>query len=135
MIPEFVGRLPIISALMPLSEDDLVRIMTEPKNAMVRQYQKFIEMEGAKLEFTEDALREIARRAIKKDTGARAIRSMIEEIMLDLMYELPSRKDLKKVVITKEAVEGKVNLCDPKQASGESQIEPEVGKEQKRDSA
>jgi ATP-dependent Clp protease ATP-binding subunit ClpX len=135
MIPEFVGRLPIISALMPLSEDDLVRIMTEPKNAMVRQYQKFIEMEGAKLEFTEEALREIARRAIKKDTGARAIRSMIEEIMLDLMYELPSRKDLKKIVITKEAVEGKVNLCDPKQAANESKIEPEIGKEQKRDSA
>src|SRR5215204_3390605 len=89
MIPEFIGRLPILAPLDPLDEDALMRILTEPKNALVRQYQKLFEMEGAEIEFDPSALREIARRAKERDTGARGLRSIIEEVMLDIQYELP----------------------------------------------
>jgi len=89
LIPELVGRLPIITPLMPLTEDALVSILTEPKNALVKQYEHLFGLEGAKLTFTEGALRELARRALKRDTGARALRAVIDEIMLELMYELP----------------------------------------------
>lgn len=104
MIPEFVGRLPVVSALMPLDEQDLLRVMTEPRNALVKQYQKLFDLEGRKLSFTPDALREIARRALDRGTGARALRSLFEDVMLDLMFELPSRPDLKEFVITAEIV-------------------------------
>src|SRR5258708_34975108 len=89
MIPEFVGRLPVLAPLDPLDEDTLIRILTEPKNALARQYQKLFEMEGAELEFEPRALLEIARRAKERDTGARGLRSIVEDIMLEIMYELP----------------------------------------------
>jgi ATP-dependent Clp protease ATP-binding subunit ClpX len=89
MIPELIGRLPIITPLMPLTEAMLVQILTEPKNALIRQYQYFFTLENTELEFTDSALGKLARRAIKRETGARALRSVLEEVMLDLMYELP----------------------------------------------
>jgi len=107
MIPEFIGRLPVVSVLDPLSEDELVSILTEPKNAMIKQYTKLLAMEGAHLNFTKDALRALASQARAKGTGARALRSMIEKIMLDIMYEVPSREDLTEITINRAAVEGK----------------------------
>jgi ATP-dependent Clp protease ATP-binding subunit ClpX len=89
LIPELVGRLPVISALKPLDNDALVRVLKEPKNALVKQYQKLFAMEGSDLQFTEDALRAIAKRAQEKETGARGLRSIIEEVMLDIMFHLP----------------------------------------------
>src|SRR5881409_541905 len=91
MIPEFIGRLPVICPLMPLDVDALVQIMTEPRNALVKQYRRFFEMEGADVEFTPDALTEIAKKAKQKDTGARGLRSIVEDVMLDVMYELPDK--------------------------------------------
>lgn len=110
MIPELVGRLPIISSLAPLTEDDLMRIMTEPKNSLVRQYQKFFEMENATLEFTPDSLREVARIACEKDTGARGLRSVVEHVMFDIMYELPDQEPGKKYIITPAVVRGDEKL-------------------------
>src|SRR5262249_51167344 len=89
MIPEFIGRLPVIAPLDPLDEEALVRILTEPRNALVRQFQKLFEMEGAELEFQTQALHEIARKAKERDTGARGLRSIVEEIMTEIMFELP----------------------------------------------
>ncbi len=91
MIPEFVGRLPLTCTMSPLDEDGLMRVLTEPNNALCRQYQKFFEFTGNRVEFTNDALREIARKAMKRETGARALRSVLEELMLDMMYELPDK--------------------------------------------
>lgn len=108
LIPEFVGRLPVISTLEPLDEDALMRILTEPKNALVKQYQKLFEMDGVELEFEEGALREIAREAIKRNTGARGLRSIIESIMLEVMFELPSRDDVEKCVVTEQTVREKI---------------------------
>ncbi len=93
MIPELVGRLPCITALEPLDEKAMVRILTEPRNAIVRQYQRLFDLEDAAVEFTDDALREIVRKAIKRDVGARALRAVVEEIMLDIMYDLPEKKE------------------------------------------
>jgi len=112
MIPEFVGRLPVVVPLMPLREHDLISIMLEPKNAIVRQYQKFFEMEGATLEFTQRALREISQRALRKNTGARAIRSIIEDIMLKPMFELPSCSPGGHYVVTPNVVRGERSLLD-----------------------
>ncbi|MBO8170538.1 MAG: ATP-dependent protease ATP-binding subunit ClpX [Bacillaceae bacterium] len=108
LIPEFVGRLPVISTLEPLDEDALVRILTEPKNALVKQYKKLFEMDGVELEFEERALREIARQAIKRNTGARGLRSILESIMLDVMFELPSRDDVQKCIVTEKTVRDKL---------------------------
>lgn len=105
LIPEFVGRLPIVVTLDALDEEALIRILNEPKNALVKQYKKVMEMDGVDLEFTPDALTAIARQAIALNTGARGLRAIIEKLMLDLMYEIPSRSDIKKCVITKEVVE------------------------------
>ncbi|MBU3536993.1 ATP-dependent protease ATP-binding subunit ClpX, partial [Alkalihalobacillus clausii] len=99
LIPEFIGRLPIISSLSPLDTDALVEILTKPKNALVKQYQKLLELDDVELEFTEDALREIANKAIERKTGARGLRSIIEGIMLDVMFDLPSREDAVKCII------------------------------------
>ncbi|WP_027414854.1 ATP-dependent protease ATP-binding subunit ClpX [Aneurinibacillus terranovensis] len=107
LIPEFVGRLPVITTLEPLDEEALVRILTEPKNALVKQYQKLLEMDNAELVFAEGALKEIAKEAIKRNTGARGLRSIIEGIMLDIMFELPSRDDIVRCVITDETVKRK----------------------------
>ncbi len=109
MIPELVGRLPVISALKPLDEKALVRVLTEPKNALVRQYQKLFSMESADLSFTDDALKAIARRALEKDTGARGLRSIIEEVMLDVMFDLPENQGAR-YVVTDEAVEGRQRI-------------------------
>ena len=114
MIPEFVGRLPIHAALEPLDERTLINILTEPKNALVKQYQKFFRMEGSEVEFTEGALAAIARRAMKRETGARALRAVCEEIMLDLMYRLPDQPQPGKYIITEDVVEGRVNLFEIK---------------------
>ena len=105
MIPEFIGRLPVVVALDALDEDALVRILVEPKNALVKQYQKFFEMDGVELEFTEEALRAIARKAMEHKTGARGLRSIIETLLLDVMYELPSRDDVQKCIIDEGSVE------------------------------
>ncbi|WP_163150241.1 ATP-dependent protease ATP-binding subunit ClpX [Anoxybacillus sp. MB8] len=106
LIPEFVGRLPVITSLQPLDEDALVDILVKPKNALVKQYEKMLELDDVELEFEEEALREIAKRAIERKTGARGLRSIIEGIMLDVMFELQSREDVKKCVITAETVRG-----------------------------
>ncbi len=109
LIPEFVGRIPVIATLEELDEDALVRVLVEPKNALIKQYKKLFEMEGIELEFTEDAIREIAREAIARKTGARGLRAIVEEIMLDIMYEVPSLKEkgLKKIIIDKDVVQKK----------------------------
>ena len=106
MIPEFIGRLPIIFTLQGLDEDMLVQILKEPRNAIVKQYQKLLALDEVKLEFSEEALHAIAAKAMKKDTGARALRSIIEEFMLDIMYEIPKDDNIGMVTITKEYIEG-----------------------------
>jgi len=108
LIPEFVGRLPVISTLEPLDEAALVRILSEPKNALVKQYQKLLELDNVNLEFDSGALEEIAREAIKRNTGARGLRAIIEGIMLDVMYEVPSRDDVVHCVVTEKAVKEKI---------------------------
>ncbi|MFD1886423.1 ATP-dependent protease ATP-binding subunit ClpX [Paenibacillus wenxiniae] len=108
LIPEFVGRLPVISALEPLDEETLVRILSEPKNALIKQYSKMLEMDNVELVFEPGALQAIAREAIKRNTGARGLRAIIEGIMLDVMYEVPSRDDVTRCVITEQVVESKV---------------------------
>lgn len=105
LIPEFIGRLPVLTALQKLDEDDLVRILTEPKNALVKQYQELIRLDGSQLQFTDGALRAMAQLAIKRNTGARGLRSIIEDVMRDVMFDLPSRDDVAKVVIDKCCVE------------------------------
>ncbi len=107
LIPEFIGRLPAVSVLSQLTEDELVHILVDTKNAMVKQYQKLFAMEGVNLEMTRDALKALAQEAMKRGTGARALRAMIERIMLDLMYEIPSREDVSGVTINRAVVEGK----------------------------
>jgi ATP-dependent Clp protease ATP-binding subunit ClpX len=107
MIPEFIGRLPIVSALDSLTEEELMLILTETRNAMVKQYTKLLAMEGVNLVVTKDALRALAQQAATKGTGARALRSMFEKIMLDVMYDVPSREDIADVVINRAVVEGK----------------------------
>jgi ATP-dependent Clp protease ATP-binding subunit ClpX len=105
LIPEFIGRLPVISAVHQLQREDLVQILTEPKNALVKQYQRFFGYDSIELVFTEDALWEIADKALERETGARGLRSIIENALLDVMFELPSRRDVSKCVITKETIE------------------------------
>ena len=107
MIPEFIGRLPVLAALDPLTEDELMSILTDTKNALVKQYAKLLSIEGVSLNLTKDALRALAEQAVKKGTGARALRSMLERIMLDVMYDVPSREDVAEVTINRAVVEGK----------------------------
>ena len=106
LIPEFVGRLPVIATLVELNEEALVRILTEPKNALTKQYSKLFEMEGAEIDFREDALHAISRKAMERKTGARGLRSIMEKILLDTMYKLPSEKDVSKVVVDESVVNG-----------------------------
>lgn len=105
MIPEFIGRVPVMAVVEPLDEDALTAILTEPRNALVKQYQKLMKMDNVNLEFKPDAVRAIAQEAYRRKTGARALRSIVEELMLDVMYELPSRKDVTRCAITREMVE------------------------------
>src|SRR3954453_17500618 len=107
MIPEFIGRLPVLSALDALTEEEMVAILTETKNAMIKQYTKLFSMEGVRLSVTKDALKALAGQAVTKGTGARALRSMLERIMLEIMYEVPSREDIAEVTINRAVVEGK----------------------------
>ncbi len=109
MIPEFVGRVPVVATLYELSEDDLIRILTEPKDALVKQYAKLFDLEGVELKFTPEAMREVARQTISKGTGARGLRAIMEKFMLDVMYELPSWKDVKECIITEEVAKGSGN--------------------------
>lgn len=105
MIPEFIGRIPVVAVVDPLDEDALTAILTQPRNALVKQYQKLLKMDNVQLEFKPDAIRAIAQEAYRRKTGARALRGIVEELMLDVMYELPSRKDVTRCMITKEMVE------------------------------
>lgn len=105
LIPEFIGRVPVICTLDALDEEALVSILTEPKNALVKQFQKLLQMDGVELEFQDDALREIAAKALEQKTGARGLRTILEGLMLDIMYNIPSEKNVKKCVVTKAAVE------------------------------
>ncbi len=106
MIPEFIGRLPVVFTLQGLTRDMMVKVLKEPKNAILKQYQKLLELDEVKLEFTEDALEAIADKALERDTGARALRSIIEEFMLDIMYEIPKDDNIGRVTITREYIEG-----------------------------
>jgi ATP-dependent Clp protease ATP-binding subunit ClpX len=120
LIPEFIGRLPVISTLAPLGEEDLVAILTEPRNAMTKQFAKLFAMEGAELKFTSDALRALARAAIRKGTGARALRSLLEKLMLHIMYELPDREDVAGVTINRAVVEGRRPALIHRKVSGKA---------------
>ena len=104
MIPEFIGRLPVLAALKELDDEALVRILREPKNALVRQYQKLFELENVHLRLTEGALMAIAREALVRKTGARGLRAIMENIMLEIMYDIPSQPDIKEVLISEEVV-------------------------------
>lgn len=121
LIPEFIGRIPIMAALEKLTENDLVRILTEPKNALVKQYTKLLSLDDVELEFEPGALHAIAHEAIERDTGARGLRSIIEEVMMDIMFDLPSRDDVSKAIITADTVNGsgkpKLVLTDGRKAS------------------
>ncbi|MFC6170755.1 ATP-dependent Clp protease ATP-binding subunit ClpX [Loigolactobacillus jiayinensis] len=121
LIPEFIGRIPIMAALEKLTEDDLVRILTEPKNALVKQYTKLLSLDNVELEFEPGALHAIAHEAIERNTGARGLRSIIEEVMMDIMFDLPSRDDVAKAIITENTVDGsgepKLVLADDQKAS------------------
>jgi len=117
LIPEFVGRLPTLTTLDPLGEEDLVRVMVEPRNAIIRQYQKYFELEGTHLEFEEEALREMAREAIRRETGVRAIRSLVEEFLRDILFELPERTDVARYVVSGAAYRGEEPVrCEPRVA-------------------
>src|SRR6056297_231799 len=112
LIPEFIGRFPVFTTLNDLDEKALVKIMLEPKNSVVKQYQKLLEMDNIALDFDDEALNSIARIAMKRGTGARALKSVVEEVMLDIMFEVPSRKNIDKILITKEVVENNKNPID-----------------------
>jgi ATP-dependent Clp protease ATP-binding subunit ClpX len=105
LIPEFIGRVPVTVALDKLKKEDLVRILKEPKNAIVKQYQKLLELDGVELEFEEEALEAIAERSFERKTGARGLRSVVEEVMMDVMYEVPSDDNIIGCTITKDSVE------------------------------
>lgn len=115
LIPEFVGRMPIIVTLENLDEDALVRILTEPKNALTRQYQRLFEMDGVELTFDEDAIRAVAKKAIERKTGARGLRAILEDVMLDIMFDIPSREDVATCRITADVIE---KVCPPLLAEG-----------------
>lgn len=133
LIPELVGRLPVIATLQELDEDTLMQILTEPKNAVVKQFQKLFAMEGAELEIRPDALKAIARKAIKRKTGARGLRSILESALLDTMYELPTQGNIKRVVLDEAAItgEGKPLLV----YAEENESKPEIKKPAVRDAA
>jgi ATP-dependent Clp protease ATP-binding subunit ClpX len=106
LIPEFVGRIPVVVSLQSLDEEALVRILTEPKNALVRQFQEFFSLDGVEMVFTEDALKATAEEALRHKTGARGLRTVLEDCLLDVMYEIPSRGDVKKCVVDGDTVRG-----------------------------
>jgi ATP-dependent Clp protease ATP-binding subunit ClpX len=105
LIPEFIGRLPVVSAIHQLTRDDLITILTEPRNALTRQFQRFFDFDGIELTFQDDSLGAIADKALVREAGARGLRSILEETLLDVQFELPSRRDVTKCVVTKDAIE------------------------------
>ena len=107
MIPEFIGRMPVVFTLSPMTEDMLIRVLKEPKNAIIKQYQKLLQMDEVDLQFTEDAYEAIGKKALKKDTGARGLRSIIESFMMDIMFEIPKDENIGRVTITGDYVNGK----------------------------
>ena len=109
LIPELIGRLPIITTLQPLSKENLKSILIQPKNALTKQYQELLAMDGVELEFSEDSLDKIADKAIAMNTGARGLRSILEKSMRDLMFDIPDQTDIEKVIITDEFIDGKAN--------------------------
>jgi ATP-dependent Clp protease ATP-binding subunit ClpX len=129
LIPEFIGRLPVVSAVHQLTREDLVQILLEPKNALVKQYQRFFNYDTIELIFTEDALWEIADKALKRETGARGLRSIIEHALLDVMFELPSRKDVNKCVITKETIERDLRPTLVTEGGRDADVEDELAEE------
>jgi ATP-dependent Clp protease ATP-binding subunit ClpX len=108
LIPEFIGRLPLIASVSKLDTEALVQILTEPRNALVKQYQKLFELDGVELEFTEDAIASIAEKALERGTGARGLRAIIEEVLLHVMYDVPSRADVARVIVNRGVVEDDV---------------------------
>jgi ATP-dependent Clp protease ATP-binding subunit ClpX len=107
LIPEFIGRLPVVATLMDLDEAALIRILTEPKNALVKQYQKLLSFDNVKLKFTEGALAAVAKKAVDRKAGARGLRSILEDVMLDIMYEIPSKKEVAECIVNEEAIQKK----------------------------
>jgi len=126
LIPEFIGRLPVISAIHQLSRDDLTTILTEPKHALTRQFQRFFEFDDIELVFSEDSLEAIADKAIQRETGARGLRSILEETLLDVQFELPSRVDVTKCVVTKETIPPGAP-ADPRDRGGAAGHRPRRG--------
>ena len=121
LIPEFIGRVPVTVALELLDEEALMEILVRPKNAITKQYQKLLELDGVKLSFEDEAIREVARLSNERKTGARGLRAILESSMMDYMYELPSRDDVKECIITKDVIEGN---GEPKLLTeGQAQIE------------
>ena len=120
MIPELVGRLPVTTALAPLGKEGLVRVLTEPKNALVRQFQSLFQMENCDLHFTDEAINTIAQRSLEKDTGARGLRSIIEQVVLDLMYDLPDQPKGTRFVIDENLVNEKLNPASFKMPESKS---------------
>ena len=132
LIPEFIGRLPVITTLDALEAKDLVRILTEPKNALVRQFQSLFEMEEKELAFTDEALLAIAEEAIERETGVRALRSILESTLLDLLYELPNRTDTDKFEVTAEHISGEASLARGLVAEPEPEPKPKAKKSAKK---
>ena len=126
LIPEFVGRLPVVATLEELDEDALVSILLEPKNALTKQYRKLFDMEGVELEFRDDALRAVAKRAMKRKTGARGLRTILEGVLLDTMYDLPSSTTAKKVVLDEAVVIGETKpyVIHKSEEASEVEVEP-----------
>ena len=135
MIPEFVGRLPVISPLMPLNVEDLIHILTEPRNALVRQYQKFFELESSKLVLGDEALREVAAKALERETGARALRSIMESFMIDILFDLPSREPGYTYTITPEVVRGEKEVRPLKEVRGGTKRAKKESASDKKESA
>ena len=127
LIPEFIGRLPVIVTLSPLTVDDLVRVLTEPKNAVTRQFQKFLQLDKVELVFTDGALQAAAEVAIDRKTGARALRSIVEEALLEVMFDIPERTDVRRCIITEETIrEGRAPLLLTKSRRGQGRGRDEL---------
>ena len=127
LIPEFVGRLPVLATLSDLDVEALVEILTKPKNALVKQYQRLFEMEDVKLTFTDDALEALAERAIQRKTGARGLRSIMEEILLETMFDLPSLEGVDEAIVNREVIEGRAQpLYAYAEAEDESAASPDM---------
>jgi ATP-dependent Clp protease ATP-binding subunit ClpX len=129
LIPEFIGRLPVISVIHQLSKDDLISILTEPKNALVKQFARFFQFDGIDLVFAEESLGAIANKALERETGARGLRSILEETLLDVQFELPSRRDVKKCVVTRETIVKGLNPTLVTEAAKDEDTSAELAEE------